>query len=379
MKVTLIGTLPPIKGISPYCQGLLDALSESVDVEFIGFKEIYPDFLYPGGVKAGNKESRGFKTKRAKIRNILTYYNPLSWIWAGLTLTGDVVHGQWWAYPLAPVYFLILLLAKLRGKKVIITTHNTAPHEKNRINNFLNNVILGMGDLLIIHSEKNRDDLSKRCGIDSKKIFVVPTGILTPAPVRGIGRKEARRYLKIGNDEKILLFFGNIRDYKGLDVLLKSLKSIGEEITNVRLIVAGQPWENWRKYERIIRENGIGDGVIKKLGFIDNSEVEYYFSASDLVVLPYKYFDSQSGVGAMALPFGKPLVVTDVGGLTDFVKDKRAIAKPNDPEDLARVIVGILKDERLINKLSSDSNELTKKYTWDKIAEETIELYRGLK
>lgn len=379
MKATLIGTLPPIKGISPYCLELLKSLSKNIEVEFIGFKKLYPDFLYPGGTKIEDKDYKVPEIKNAEIRNILTYYNPFSWIWAGLTVKGEIIHTQWWAHVLAPIYLVILSICKIRRKKIVITAHNILPHESSKLNNFLNKIILIFGDKFIVHNNENKENLSNFYNIPQENISVIPHGILVPVPIKTISKKEARKYLKIPQNKRVLLHFGNIRDYKGLDILLKSLTFIRKEIKDVILIIAGRPWKNWEKYDKIIKENSISTIVMEKLDFIHPSEVEYYFSASDIVVLPYKYFDSQSGVGALALPFKKPLIVTNVGGLPDFVKDKRAIAKPNNPEDLARKIIQILKDENLLEKLSKDSEELAKKYNWDKIAKETVELYEGLK
>jgi len=378
MKVTLIGTLPPIKGLSPYCQELLKSLSKNIEVEFIGFKKLYPDFLYPGGTKVDDENYKTPEIKNAEIRNILTYYNPFSWIWGGLDAKCEIIHAQWWSHVLAPIYFVILSICKIRRKKIVITIHNVLPHENNKINNFLNKAILIFGDKFIVHNKKNKENLSNLYNIPKDKISIIPHGILEVVSIKDISKKEAREHLKIPQNKRVILHFGNIRNYKGLDVLLESLKFIREEIEDVILITAGKPWENWEKYEKIIRNDSISDIIIKKLDFIPPSEVEYYFSAADVVVLPYKYFDSQSGVGALALPFKKPLIVTNVGGLPDFVKDERVIAKSNNSEDLARVIIKVLKDDDILRKLSRDSEELLKKYNWDEIAKKTIKLYAHL-
>lgn len=375
MKVTLIGTLPSIKGLSPYCQELLKSLSKNIEVEFIGFKKLYPDFLYPGGTRVKDNNYKTPEIKNAEIRNILTYYNPFSWIWAGLTAKGDIIHAQWWSHVLAPIYFMILSICKVRRKRIVITVHNVLPHENSKMNNLLNKTILIFGDKFIAHNEKSKENISNFYNISKDKISVIPHGILEIVSIKDISKKETRKHLKIPQNKKIILYFGNIRDYKGLDVLLGSLKYIIKEIEDIILIIAGKPWTNWNKYEEIIKDNDLENYIIKKLDFILPSEVEYYFSASDVIVLPYKYFNSQSGVGALALPFKKPLIVTDVGALPDFVKDERAIAKPNDAEDLARKIIQVLNDEKLLEKLEKDSEELVEKYNWDKIAEKTIELY----
>lgn len=375
MKVTMIGTLPPIKGISPYCTELLKALSKHAEVEFIGFKSIYPDFLYPGGTTFQDDKYEMPKVENAKIRNMLTWYNPLSWLWAGLTVKGDIVHAQWWAHPLAPIFFVTLSIAKLGGKKIVVTVHNVQPHEKNRTNEFLNSVIFRLADSFIVHSEENKKSLSRIYNVNFDQISVIPHGTLTPVAIRGITKDAAREFLNIPVNKKVLLFFGIIRDYKGLDILLKAMAQITKKHDDVILLIAGKPWEDWSKYQKIINENILEQHIIKKLDFIPPSEVEYYFSASDLVILPYKYFDSQSGIGALALPFKKPMVVTNVGGLSDFVKDEVAIFQPNDEKDLAKKIIQLLGNENLLKDLSKDSENLSKKYSWDKIAKEALKVY----
>lgn len=374
--VTIIGTLPPIKGLSPYCLELLKSLSKSIETEFIGFKKLYPDFVYPGGTKIIDKNYKMPEIPNVNIRNILTYYNPFSWIWVGLTVQGRIVHAQWWSHVLAPIYFIILLMCRARGRKVIITVHNVLPHEKSRLNKFLNGIILSLGDTFIAHNTENKETILRLYSISKDQISVIPHGILEPLPTRGISKEQAREHIGIPQNKKVILHFGNIRDYKGLDVLLQSLTFIIKEVSDVILIIAGKPWTDWQRYERITSENALEDYVVKKLDFIPPSEVEYYFSASDVVALPYKYFDSQSGVGALALPFKKPMVVTNVGGLPDFVGDERAIARPDDVEDLAKRLVEVLNDKQLMKKLSEDSERLLAKYSWDKIAEKTIELYK---
>jgi len=130
MKVTMIGTLPPIKGISAYCSELINSLSDELHIEFFSFKKLYPEFLYPGGEIEDKTSTVRFKTnKNLRIRKTLTHYIPLSWLWVGITANGDIIHVHWWTTFLTPVYLIILLISKLRKRKVVITAHNILPHE----------------------------------------------------------------------------------------------------------------------------------------------------------------------------------------------------------------------------------------------------------
>ncbi|KQC11272.1 MAG: hypothetical protein APR54_02865 [Candidatus Cloacimonas sp. SDB] len=373
--VTIVGTLPPVKGISPYCLELIKSISKKTNCEFIGFNNIYPEFLYPGGTKITDEKDEPISVENCVIKNILTYYNPFTWIWAGLTIKGNIIHLQWWAPVLAPIYWTIIAICKLRGMKTILTIHNVQPHERQYLNTFLNKSVLQLADHFIVHSSKNKDSLSQLYHIPEETISIIPHGILEPCNIRGVTKHEAREYLDLPKNGKALLFFGNIREYKGLDDLLYAFASVRNEISNLTLIIAGKPWENWEKYEKIIVRNNLQSNIVKKLDFIQLSEVEYYFAASDAVILPYKFFDSQSGVGALAIPYKKPLIITDTGGLPDFVKNDIAIAKPNNPKDLARVIVNCLSNRTLLEQLSKDSEEIALSYKWDAIAQKTIELY----
>ena len=375
--VTLIGTLPPIKGISPYCQELLESLSKKVKVEFIGFKKLYPDFLYPGGtaVEEGNKYNTN-SMKNIAIRNILTYYNPLSWIWIGFTIKGKIIHAQWWSHVLAPVYFVVLSICKCRRKKIIITVHNVLPHESSKLNKFLNGVVLCWGDMFIVHSTRNIEEMHKIFGIHKENIFKIPHGILGSFKDEIVTHEDAREKLKLPLDGKIILFFGNIREYKGLDVMLEAFSYVIDEVNNVLLVIAGYPWVKWEKYEELIEKNNLNKNIKLFLEFIPSDEAKYFYYASDLFVLPYREFMSQSGAGAVALAFEKPLIVTDVGGLPELVKDKNFVVEPNNPRALAEKILLALGDDELLKKLSEDSRDLAEEYSWDKIAEKTIEVYR---
>ncbi len=373
MKVTLIGTLPPIKGISPYCLELVNALSKKVEVEFIGFKELYPEFLYPGGTKMGGSYKL---PETGDIKNIITYYNPLTWLSTGYGAKGNIIHVQWWAHVLAPIYLIFLSMYKMRRKKVVMTIHNVLPHETNKLNEFLNGCILKLGDTYIVHTEENKKSLHTLYAIDYEKINVIPHGTLKPITIKGVKKHEAKMALGIPLEKKVVLHFGNIRDYKGLDVLLKSMRMAKNDLDNIFLIIAGKPWNDWTKYEKLIEDLGLEKYVLKKLDFISPSDIETYFAAADLVALPYTKFDSQSGVAALAVSFAKPLIITDVGGLNDFVADEKAIAKANDELDLANKIVEVLSNRNLIEKLERDSAIISDYYSWDKIANQTMNVYQ---
>lgn len=374
---TLIGPLPPIKSISPYCKELLTAVSKEANVEFIGFKKLYPDMLFPGGRITENAgRSCASDYGNARIRNILTYYNPFSWIWAGVTIKGNVVHAQWWSHILAPQYLTILALCKLRGKKIVITVHNVIPHEKNRISMLLNHSVMCLGDAFVVHSDRNIDELHSILKISRDRIHRIPIGISSHFTEGEVSKQLAKERLDLPSDKKILLFFGNIREYKGLDILLKAFVKVLEERSDVLLVIAGKPWIRWEPFEEIIVKNGIRQNIKFFLDFIPTEMMRYFYISADMVVLPYTEFSSQSAIAADALAFSKPLIVTDVGGLPELVKEKQMVVKPNDPGALAAAILEAIGNDLLLQKLTLDAKELSIECSWDCVGLSTIQLYQ---
>ncbi len=379
LTVTLIATLPPITPHSPYASKLLAALCsrDDTEMEFLGFRRLYPQWLYPGG-RLIDPTAKTPVFPNAKVRNILTWYNPLAWVWAGVTIRGRVVHAQWWSYAVAPAYAVVLSLARIRRKRVVVTMHNVAPHEGSWWSKWLNRFILRFADHVIVHSSQNRESLVDQFGWDPKDVTVIPHGILEPFAKQGLSKAAGRQLLGIGEDRRVLLLFGNLRPYKGLDTLLRSLDIVRREEPSVLLMVTGKPWTEWRPYEELIERLGLAQHVRAKLDYVPDDEVEAYFAAADIVVLPYTHFDAQSGAAMLALPFGKAVVVTNVGGLPELVNDGRVVVPPRDAERLAEAILGVLRDAKLRTQLEEYSLKQSASLSWEPIAEETVRVYRRL-
>ncbi|MDH7508755.1 MAG: glycosyltransferase family 4 protein [Methanomassiliicoccales archaeon] len=376
LRITMIGTLPPLKGISRYCYFLCSALSNLVDIEFVSFRKLYPNFLYPGGVDTEKKsEELIMKFRR---RNDLHGYNPLTWLKTGIYCSGDVVHAQWWSPLLFPAYFTILILARVRCKRVVITVHNVIPHENTKIGKVLTSMLLKFADFIIVHSDSNKEILFKEYrNLDRDHVFVVPHGLLS-FPNAPYDKRKAKDILGIPISAKAILFFGNIRPYKGLKNLIKAMEKVTKTLPNTMLIIAGHCWEDWHEYERLIKELNIEDKIIVRKGYVEPMDVPLLFAATDLVVLPYETFDAQSGVGLAALNYCKPMIVTAVGGLPELVLDSISVVEPKNHELLASRIIMILRDPRLLSKLEEDSKKIREEYGWQRIAEITYRIYEEL-
>jgi glycosyltransferase involved in cell wall biosynthesis len=363
----MISSLPPITGLSPYTKGLVQELAKIIPVHFLGFNHIYPKFLYPG--KMRDESAAPLREHdQLRIRNVLNWYNPIGWVIEAFRIKTPIVHAQWWSYPLAFLYIIILGICKLRGKKIVLTVHNVLPHEKNPIKILFNKSVFFLGDEYIVHTQTNKEELQAL--VKNKPIHVIKHGLIKN-PLKGISRDQARSLLKVAPDDKILLCFGHIRDYKGLDIALQSLALIKDP--TVKLFVAGKCWEDWDKYAKLIEGLNLKGRVILKIGFIATNEIEQIFRASDIILLPYKHFNSQSGVGALILPFHIPLIVSDTGGLRDYVRDPRCVTRPGDHKELAQKVTQVLQDKTLRQKLADDCFQVEKELSWDTIAKQTVE------
>jgi len=358
----MLGCMPPQRGISSYCLEISRNLSNKVNIEFISFKKMYPAFLYPKGGLEDDNTFPNVENEKLKVRRNLTYYNPISWFKES-KVKGDIFHAQFWSFPLFYIYYFILLRYKSKGIKTIMTIHNVLPHESNFIFKMLSKKLYKIPDRLIVHSGSNKEELIKVFNINKDKIFVIPHGPLYFLNDKKISKKEARKKLAIDQKSKVILFFGAIREYKGLDVLLKAFAISVKKNKNLILLIAGKLWIDWGYYQKLIDKNNLNDKIIKILDYIPSNEVKNYFEACDLIVLPYKKFNAQSGVGAGALAFNKMVIASNISGLKDLKYYGAALFENNNEIDLA---------EKLNNNYKIHKN---KKNLWKEIVEKTIEVY----
>ncbi len=379
VSITMLGALPPWRGVAPYTRHLLDGLEgvEELEVEFLDFVSLYPPRLYPGG-EPRDRNGRRPSFRRVRMRRLLAWYNPLSWLWAGLTLRGKVLHAQWWSHLLAPVYLVVMGLARLRGRRVVLTLHNVFPHETARWRRWLFQSVFRLAHRFIVHSERNAQVLIEQYPGAAGRVTVVPMGIHTVASGQNFSRQQARERLELPAESPVILAFGNIRPYKGLDVLLRALRRVVDAGQEATLLVAGQPWDSFERYQHLIDELDLAAHVRLRLEYLPESEVEACFAAADLAVFPYTHFDAQSAAATLALCAGVPLVVSDVGGLPELVDDARAVVPANDPEALAQTLRTVLDDEAMLGKLASDAKRRAAELDWGVIAQRTVEVYRAI-
>ena len=377
-KVAMLGTFPPLRGLSSYCLELSLAMADHVQVEFISFKKLYPGFLYPGG---GLKEDDSFPAAahaHLKVKRHLTWYNPITWFREALFTGADLLHAQWWSLPLTIIYGCICAGFKLRGKPVVFTVHNVLGHERSRLFETASRWLFKLGDHFIVHTREGRRQMRVHYAIPGDRISVISHGSLDFHVKKRANRDKVRQELDIDPRQNVILLFGAIRPYKGVDTALKAFSRVLLEVPDSTLMIAGKLWQKWDPYQKLIDKGGITKEVRTYLDYIPSDEVYRYFEAADLVILPYHQFSSQSGIGGTAISFRKPLIVTAVGGLPDLVGNPEYVVPPNDPEVLARKIIDCLTDRSRLAAMAADAEKVAAEISWASIAQKTRAIYDTL-
>lgn len=232
----------------------------------------------------------------------------------------------------------------------------------------LSRMVLSKGDAFIVHSKQDAEDLQRL--VENPRFIhgVLPT--FNQFRKRFITKEEARQFLHIPTGQEVLLFFGYIREYKGLRHLIRALPEIRKARPEARLFVVGDFWENNKEeYEQLIRETGSAEDVTLVDGYIPDDEVEPYFAAADLCILPYESA-TQSGVIQIAYSFGLPVIATDVGGLPEVVLDGKTgfVVPPKDPEQLAKAVIRFFEENRAEDFRDHIAEE-DSRYSWDCMVE----------
>jgi len=377
-RVAMLGTLPPLRGLSSYCLELALAMANLVPVEFISFKKLYPGFLYPGGRLKEDHSFPDAHHKRLRIYRRLTWYNPFSWIRAALCTRADLLHAQWWSLPLVLIYALICTGFKLRGKPVIFTVHNVIDHGRSQLFKTASRWLFRLGDHFIVHTRDGRRQMQTQYAISEDRISVIAHGSLDFHVKKQVNRDNIKQELNIDPRQKAVLLFGAIRPYKGLETALEAFSRVLPEVPDSLLIIAGKLWQSWDPYRKLIDKFGISQAVRTHLNYIPSSDVFRYFEAADLVILPYHQFSSQSGVGGTAVSFRKPLIVTAVGGLPDLVKNSEYIISPADPDGLARKMIECLSDRSRLAAMAADAEKVAAEIGWPAIAQKTLAIYERM-
>jgi glycosyltransferase involved in cell wall biosynthesis len=372
-KAVIIGPGWPLRGgLASFDERLArQFMEEGYDTVIYTFSLQYPDFLFPGTTQYSTEPA----PKDLRIKKCINSINPFNWLQVGHELKKmkpELVIVRYWLPLMGPCLGTILrLVKKNKFSKVVCIADNVIPHEKRFGDTSFTKYFVKRVDAFVTMSEKVRKDLSLFTAKPARQV-VHP---LYDNFGEGIPKKEARKKLSLPQDEKIILFFGFIRKYKGLDLLLEAMNDIRIRQSGIKLLVAGEFYEKREEYDTLISRLQISPQLILRTDFIPDSEVANYLSAADFVIQPYRNA-TQSGVTPLAYHFEKPMLVTNVGGLPDLVPAEKVgvVAEPN-PTAIAN---GILRLYELgENFFLPHLREEKKKYSWTKLAA-AIEEMAGL-
>jgi glycosyltransferase involved in cell wall biosynthesis len=360
-KVVIIGPGHPLRGgLATFNQRLAQEFNkQGNECSIVSFSLQYPAILFPGKTQYTSEPA----PENIKIHTLINTINPLNWFIVGRKLATwkpDIIVVRYWIPFIGPSLGTILRIVK-RNKhtKIICIADNVMPHEKRPGDKFFTRYFLKACDGFITMSENVMRDL--RSFEKDKPAQLIQHPLYDTFGER-MDKNEARKQLGLNPEDKIILFFGFIRKYKGLDILLTAMADERIKKAKIKLVIAGEFYEDEKPYHQMIENLKLQDSVILKTNFIPDSEVKYYLCAADCVVQPYKSA-TQSGVTPLAYHFEKPMVVTNVGGLPVLVPHQKVglVCEPN-PEAFADGILNFyqLGEHYFIPHLRSEKQ----KYSW---------------
>jgi len=361
MKIVIVGTAYPLRGgIAHYIALLHKHLSKKNDVEIVTFSRQYPRMLFPGK----SQQEQGAESTAVAAEQLIDSINPLTWYSAAKKIAAkqpDLLVFKYWMPFFAPSYGVIAREVKKRaGSKILFICDNIIPHEKRPGDTMLTRFAFQAVDFFIVQSR----------AVERELLAFHPSAQyrFVPHPVyeifgNSLKKSEARKKLRI-KDERVILFFGFVRKYKGLQTLLAAMPRILGKV-KVRLLVVGEFYGDEDMYRKQVSDLGLEQNVSIYSEYVPNEDVGTYFSACDVVVLPY-VSATQSGIVQIAYQFDKPVIATDVGGLAEVVLDKKTgfIVPPENPNALADAVVRFYKEKREPQFRANVLRE-KKKYNWN--------------
>jgi len=374
----------------PYALGLTAALSaRGMQIEFVGGDEFcVPELLTNTKVRLLNlRGDQDSAPLIKKMTRVLAYYWRL--VRYAATAEPRVFHILWNNKFEHFDRTLLLFYYKLLGKKLVFTAHNVNTRERDAKDSLLNRLSLRVHyrlvDHIFVHTARMKQQLTEMFGVPNEKATIIPFGINATVPNTSLTTDEAKARLKLGREERAILFFGNIAPYKGLEFLVTAFAKLAQECASYRLIIAGQPKGSdayWLQIQNELTQMGLLNRVIQRIEYVPDEETEVYFKAADVLVLPYTHI-FQSGVLFLSYSFGLPAIVADVGSLREeIVEGETGFAfHAKDAGHLAQVVVKYFQSqlymelERSRQNISQYAHE---RYSWAEVAATTAQIYASL-
>lgn len=346
MKIIILGTAYPFRGgLATFNERLARQLqAEGHEVEVITFTLQYPSFLFPGKTQYSSEQAPADLHITQQVHSC----NPFNWWKVGnkiRRMQPDLLISCYWMAFFAPCYSIIERIAKRNGKtRTIALVHNMIPHEPSILDKLFAPFYVRSTDGFVALSESVVQDINHLDKNHKPKTSY-------PHPIydhygEQMSKEEACQALNLNPENQYMLFFGLVRAYKGLDLLLDAFGKVKDQLPDLRLIVAGEFYEDEEKYCAQLYFNKLNDRVIIHNDFIADADLRKYFGAADLIVQPYKSA-TQSGVTQVAFHFEKPMLVTNVGGLGEIVHDhKMGYAVEPNAEAIAEAITDYYTNNR---------------------------------
>lgn len=371
MKIIIIGTAYPYRGgLAAFNERLArEFVAEGHDVKMMTFTLQYPNFLFPGKTQYSEENP----PRDLCIERCIHSVNPFNWIKVGRQLKKEkadwVVFAYWMSF-FAPCFGTIARLARRPDTRMVALVHNMIPHEPTLLDKLFPRYFINGMDRFVALSASVADDIDR---LDRHR---KPKAV-SPHPVYDnygalATREEAAEKLGLRTSDRYLLFFGFIRRYKGLDLLLDALADPRLKTLPIKLLVAGEFYDKPEFYLNKIKALRLEDRVILHSDFIPDDRVRYYFSLADMVVQPYRSA-TQSGVSQIAYHFEKPILVTKVGGLPEIVPDRKVgYVVDIDPERIADALVDFYTHGRAA-EFAPHIKEEKKKYLWSCMTEKIMD------
>lgn len=373
MRTVFLSPFYPFRGgIAQFSNSLYLALKKEHEVEALTFTRQYPKLLFPGSTQYVLKDdiNRGIIAKA-----VLDSINPFSYKKTAkmvLEYKPDLFLTSYWMPFFAPSLGWVAKKLRKKGIKTMSILHNVLPHEKTIGDKALTKYFLKHYDGFIL--------LNKSSEIDLTTLKPDAKYVIHPHPIYDhygdkVNKDASRAKLNIPQDKKVILFFGFIRDYKGLDLLIEAMKYLSEEYL---LLIAGEVYGSFRKYEEIIEKNSLKNRTHLHIKYIAENEVAEFFSASDVCVFPYRSA-TQSGIVGISYHFEIPVIVTNVGGLYESVENnKTGLVVPElNPKSIAETIQSYF-ESNLEPSFRSQIISYKIKTSWDSLSETLIKLYESI-
>jgi D-inositol-3-phosphate glycosyltransferase len=374
-KIFIIGPAYPLRGgLATFDELFCKAFNEQGhDCEIISYSLQYPNFLFPGSTQF---DTSGNAPKNIEIHTLINSVNPLSWIKTARFIKKqkpDFIVFRFWIPFMGPALGSIARMVRKSGVKVLAITDNVIPHETRPGDVAFAKYFINACNGFVTMSKAVMKDLEKFTNTSHKKYLLHP---LYTSFGEKLNKVDARKALELPTDKQLVLFFGLIRNYKGLDMLLDAMNELKSN-PNINLVIAGEFYEDKQPYLDLIKKYGIENQIILHGKFIANEDVKLYFSAADLVALPYRTA-TQSGVTQVSFHFEVPTLVTNVGGLGEIIPDKVAgyVVEPNG-KAIAEGIKDYFENDRMLSFTEGMKKE-KQKYDWKIFVDEVIDLYKKL-